>query len=78
MVIIESTFIEDRFEYDDKKYKKYSDKKHMFLFQLSNIFATYPKTKFLLIHFSASYDKNTIKRYVKKYNDIYGNVDCFL
>jgi len=63
---------------DDKKYKERFDKRHMFLFELAEQFKLYPKTQFLLIHFSACYDKDTIKRYVTEYNNIYKNVKAFI
>jgi hypothetical protein len=77
-VIIESTFLEYRYEMNDKKYKARVEKRHMFLFELAEQFKRYPKTWFLLIHFSASYDKETIKRYVDNYNRIYKNVCAFI
>lgn len=77
-VIIESTFLEYRREMDDKKFKERAEKRHMFLFELGEQFKRYPKTQFLLIHFSACYDKETIKRYVDEYNRIYNNVSAFI
>jgi ribonuclease BN (tRNA processing enzyme) len=77
-VIIESTFLENRSEMSDKKYKKRFEKRHMFLFELCEIFKMYPQTKFLLIHFSACYNKATIKRYINEINKTYKNVSAFI
>ena len=77
-VIIESTFLEYRCEMSDEKFKKRTKKRHMFLFELAEQFKCYPLTKFLLIHFSACYDKDTIKRYINEYNSIYKNVSAFI
>lgn len=77
-VIIESTFLEYRREMDDKKFKERAEKRHMFLFELAEQFKRYPQTKFLLIHFSACYDKETIKRYVDEYNSRFMNVSAFI
>ena len=77
-VIIESTFLEHRREMDDKKFKDRADKRHMFLFELEEQFKRYPQTKFLLIHFSACYDKETIMRYVSEYSGVYRNVSPFI
>lgn len=77
-VIIEATYLEYRKEMDDKKYKNREKKGHMFLFELADIFKMNPKTKFLLIHFSAGYDKDTITKYVNEYNKLYNNVTAFI
>lgn len=77
-VIIESTFLESREEMGDSKYKDRLDKRHMFLFDLYDVFKKYPKTQFLLIHFSACYDRTTIKSYIDKTQHTYGNVKAFI
>lgn len=77
-VIIESTFLESREEMGESKYKERFDKRHMFLFELYDIFKKYPKTQFLLIHFSACYDHAMIKKYVDEANKIYSNVKAFI
>ncbi|VBB17825.1 hypothetical protein YASMINEVIRUS_288 [Yasminevirus sp. GU-2018] len=77
-VIIESTFLESRQEMGEEKYKDRVEKRHMFLFDLYPIFKKFPKTKFLLIHFSACYDRGTITRYTKRANDECHNVSAFI
>lgn len=77
-VIIESTFLESREAMGENKYKERLEKRHMFLFELYDNFKKYPKTEFLLIHFSACYDRATIKKYIEDANKIYGNVKAFI
>jgi ribonuclease BN (tRNA processing enzyme) len=77
-VIIESTFLEHRHEIKDAKFKVHSEKRHIFLFELEDLFKTFPQTKFLLIHFSDTYDRDTIVRYVDHYNKLYKNVSAFI
>lgn len=77
-VIIESTYLESKKDIGDKKYKKRLLKRHMFLFELYDIFETFKQTNFLLIHFSACYDKDTIIQYVNEANKKYGNVSAFI
>lgn len=77
-VIIESTFLEERNEMSDIKYAKRKAKCHMFLFELYPVLQAFPKTKFILIHFSACYDRDTIRKYVDDANKIYGNVSAFM
>jgi ribonuclease BN (tRNA processing enzyme) len=77
-VIIESTFLEDSTEIDQEKYKDRCEKRHMFLFELIPIFEAYPNVNFLLIHFSACYDKKTIREYICKVNETCKNVKAFV
>jgi hypothetical protein len=77
-VIIESTYLEHRHEMNDVQFKIRAENRHMFLFELEKQFKTYPQTKFLLIHFSACYDKTQIVRYVSEYNEKYKNVNAFI
>lgn len=77
-VIIESTFLEHRHEIKDAKFKVHSEKRHIFLFELEELFKSFPQTKFLLIHFSDTYEKDMIVRYVEHYNKIYRNVSAFI
>ena len=77
-VIIESTYLEYRHEMNDIQFKSRAENRHMFLFELEEQFKTYSQTKFLLIHFSACYDKAQIMHYVSKYNEKYKNVNAFI
>jgi ribonuclease BN (tRNA processing enzyme) len=77
-VIIEATFLEDFKEMSKSKYKERYEKKHMFLFELYQIFKAYPDTQFLLIHFSACYDKETIQKYISLVNKYHDNVVGFI
>jgi ribonuclease BN (tRNA processing enzyme) len=77
-VIIESTFLESQNEMNDKKYKDRVAKCHIFLFELCPLFRAFPQTKFLLIHFSACYDRDTIRKCIENVNNIYGNVSAFM
>ena len=63
-VIIESTFLESPQEMDDKKFKERKKKRHMFLHELVPVMKANEKTQFLLCHFSACYDKQTIIKYI--------------
>jgi ribonuclease BN (tRNA processing enzyme) len=76
-VIIESTFLEKRSEMSDDTYKKRSEHRHMFLFELYRIFKLYPKTKFLLIHFSARYTIEKINKYISETSKQFKNVVGF-
>lgn len=77
-VIIESTFLESRNEMTDAKYKDRVAKCHMFLFELCPLFQTFSRTQFLLIHFSACYDRETIRKCIDDVNRTYGNVSAFM
>lgn len=79
-VIIECTYLENQNEIDPIKYKKRKDKKHMFLFELIPIFKANPLTQFLLIHFSARYNKNIIHKYINEISSIHNcrNVRAFI
>lgn len=78
VVIIESTFLESINEMGRGKYINRIKKKHMFLFELYQIFEKFPRTKFLLIHFSACYDRNTIIKYIDNVNQKFHNVTAFI
>lgn len=72
-VIIECTYLENQHDLNPAKYKKRQDKKHMFLFELIPIFKANPGTQFLLIHFSARYNKDIIQKYI---NDVISTHQC--
>ena len=65
--IIEATFL------DDKHINDAYEKKHMHINDLKPYFINYPKTKFILIHFSLKYKIEEIKAYQKIFS-IYENV----
>lgn len=73
-VIIESTFLEGKNEMTEHKYKKRLDKRHIFLPELYPIFKKYKNVKFILIHFSACYDVQTIEAKIKSIQQTYPNV----
>lgn len=77
-VIIESTYLESKTEMSEIKFKNRSENRHMFLFELCNLFKKYPGTEFILIHFSACYTIDTIKKYIKEVNKKYPNVKAFI
>jgi ribonuclease BN (tRNA processing enzyme) len=77
-VIIESTYLESRTEMGEERYKERFSKRHTFLFDLIPLFEKFPKTKFLLIHFSACYDKRTVMDYVGKIMKTHPNVVPFI
>ncbi len=79
-VIIECTYLENQHAIDPIKYKKRKDKKHMFLFELIPIIKANPTTQFLLIHFSARYNRDTIQKYIADISSTYrcNNVRAFI
>jgi ribonuclease BN (tRNA processing enzyme) len=77
-VIIECTFLEAREQIAPDKYKKLQAKKHMFLPELYPVFEAYPSTRFILIHFSARYTRDTIRWHVDKVRAKYPNVSAFI
>lgn len=78
-VIIESTYLESRKEMGEKKYKERAEKRHMFLFELCPLFIKFPNTKFILIHFSACYNKkSTVRNYISRVEGYGVNVIPFL
>lgn len=78
LVIIECTYLEERQDMSDEKYKKRKENRHLFLFELADIFLKYPQVKFLLIHFSASYNREKIIKCIDQYHKKYGNVYAFI
>ncbi len=77
-VIIESTYLENYDEMNQIKYKERLKKRHMFLFELFPIIEKNSSTEFLLIHFSACYDKESIKNYVDRAKNMYQNITAFI
>jgi ribonuclease BN (tRNA processing enzyme) len=77
-VIIESTFLEKKSEMSENVYKTRLEHRHIFLYELYKIFKAYPKTKFLLIHFSARYTKEIINKYINDANKQFKNVVAFI
>lgn len=78
LVIIEATFLEPINAYSDKKFESHKEKKHMFLFELFDVFEKFNKTQFLLIHFSDCYTINDIKHYVNEARKRYKNISAFI
>jgi hypothetical protein len=77
-VIIECTFLENKQDLNQMVLKKREKKRHMFLCELEPIFKNNPNTKFLLIHISARYDIEVIKKYIDNCNAKYKNVIPFI
>jgi ribonuclease BN (tRNA processing enzyme) len=75
-VIIESTFLEKRKDISDKQLKIRENTNHMFLEDLVPIINKYKDVDFILMHFSARYNKTNIKKFIEK--EYFDNVSILI